>query len=75
MPSETTINRNTILSKESHRGSFSYICLEKVFLKYPNYKGYLFINDDDFMKIWELDTFINYLVIYESEKNTFIYYL
>ena len=37
------------------RGSFSYIYLEKIFLKYPNYKCYLFINDDDFMKIWELD--------------------
>ena len=55
IPGDTTINKNTILCKESHRGSFSYICLEKVFLKYPNYKGYLFINDDDFMKIWELD--------------------
>ena len=55
IPSETTNNRNTILCKESYRGYFSYICLEKVFLKYPNYKGYLFINDDNFMKIWELD--------------------
>ena len=55
VPSETSNSRNTILCKESMRGYFSYICLEKVFLKYPNYKGYLFINDDDFMKIWELD--------------------
>ena len=56
VPNETTNNRNTILCKESYRGYFSYICLEKIFLKYPSYKGYLFINDDDFMKIWELDT-------------------
>ena len=55
MPSEITNNQKTILCKESYRGHFSYICLEKVFIKYPNYKGYLFINDDDFMKIWELD--------------------
>ena len=55
VPSGTTNNRNTILCKESNRGCFSYICLEKVFLKYPNYKGYLFINDDGFVKFWELD--------------------
>jgi len=55
MPSETTNRSNTILCKESYRGYFSYICLEKVFLKYPNYTGYLYTNDDDFMKIWELD--------------------
>jgi hypothetical protein len=55
VPSETTNKRNTILCKESYRGYFSYICIEKVFLKYPNYKGYLFINDDDFMKVWEFD--------------------
>jgi len=54
-PSFTTNSPNTILCKESYKGYFSYICLEKVFSKYPNYKGYLFINDDDFMKIWELD--------------------
>ena len=53
--SETSNNRNTILCKESYSGYFSYICIEKVFLKYPNYKGYLFTNDDDFMKVWELD--------------------
>lgn len=31
VPSGTTNNRNTILCKESNRGCFSYICLEKVF--------------------------------------------
>ena len=55
VPNDIATNKNSILCKESYRGYFSYICLEKVFLKYPNYKGYLFINDDDFMKIWELD--------------------
>ena len=28
---------------------------QKVYNKYPNYKGYLYTNDDDFMKIWELN--------------------
>ena len=73
VPSETTINRNTISCKESHRGDFSYICLEKIFLKYPSYKGYLFINDDDFMKIWELDTFLNYLIINDFTIEIFIF--
>ena len=68
VPSETTINRNTISCKESHRGDFSYICLEKIFLKYPSYKGYLFINDDDFMKIWELDN-LNYNIPWFYEFN------
>ena len=58
MPSEIINNKNTVLCKESYQRYFSYICLEKVFIKYPNYKGYLFINDDIFMKTWELDTFL-----------------
>ena len=39
----------------SLEGYYSYICLKKVFIKYPKFKGYLFINDDVFMKIWELE--------------------
>lgn len=54
-PNEITKRQNTIFCKESQRGYFSYICLVKIFLKYPNYKGYLYVNDDDFMKVWELD--------------------
>jgi hypothetical protein len=55
MPNETSKSQNTVFCQESFNGYFSYICLEKVFLKYPNYKGYLFANDDDFMKTWEFD--------------------
>jgi hypothetical protein len=55
VPSEIINNKNTVLCKESYQRYFSYICLEKVFIKYPNYKGYLFINDDIFLKTWELD--------------------
>ena len=51
------INNNsiTISCNNSFYGYFSYICLKKIYNKYPNFKGYLFINDDDFIKIWELD--------------------
>ena len=47
---------NTIIScNNSLDGYYSYICMKKIFIKYPKFKGYLFINDDDFMKIWELE--------------------
>ena len=45
---------NTIICKESYFGCYSYKCFKKVFNKYPNYKGYLYINDDLFLKVWEL---------------------
>ena len=44
---------NNITScNESERGYYSYICFKKIYLKYPNYKGYLYINDDLFLKVW-----------------------
>ena len=47
---------NIIIScNNSLKGYYSYICLKKIFIKYPNFKGYLFINDDVFMKVWELE--------------------
>ena len=52
------INNNNIIScNNSGYGCYSYICLKEVFNKYPKFKGYLFINDDDFLKTWELDNF------------------
>ena len=57
LPNYTNLinNTNIIVCNESYYGHFSYICLKKVYLNYPNMKGYLFINDDDFMKYWELE--------------------
>ena len=46
--------KNIISCNDSNIGFYSYICFRKVYLKYPNYKGYLFINDDLFLKAWEL---------------------
>ena len=49
------INTKKIFScNESSYGFYSYICILKIYEKYPDYKGYLFTNDDVFMKIWEL---------------------
>ena len=47
--------KNIISCDNSYFGHYSYICLKKIYNKYPNFKGYLFINDDDFMKVWELE--------------------
>ena len=47
-------SKNIISCNGTHHGYYSYICFKKVYDKYPNFKGYLYTNDDDFMKIWEL---------------------
>ena len=49
-----TKESNTVICKESYFGFYSYKCFKKVYNKYPNYKGYLYINDDLFLKTWEL---------------------
>ena len=48
---------NIIECKESSRGFYSYICFRNVYNIYPNMKGYLFLNDDVFMKPWDLEMF------------------
>jgi hypothetical protein len=58
-PNEINSTKNVISCNETYYGYYSYICLEKIYKKYPNFKGYLFLNDDDFVKIWELDN-LNY---------------
>ena len=44
---------NIIICPESHNGFYSYGCIEKVYQKYPSFKGYFFINDDLYIKVWE----------------------
>ena len=48
---------NIITCLETERGSYSYYCFKKIYLKYPNYRGYLYINEDLFLKAWELVNF------------------
>jgi len=51
----SNINKSNIIScKESYKGYYAYKCLKKVYHKFPNYKGYLIINDDIYLKVWEL---------------------
>ena len=42
---------------ESNDTSLSYICIQKVYEKYPNMRGYLYLNNEILLKIWELDNF------------------
>lgn len=75
-PSETN-ESNTIICNESYNGYYSYICFLKVYSRYPNYKGYLYINDDLFLKYWEMNYFnlsIPWLNQFEKlDKNWFHY--
>ena len=48
---------NIISCNNSYEGYYSYNCFKKVYQKYPKYKGYLYINDDLFLKFWELQNF------------------
>ena len=59
---------NIVTCTESNKGYYSYRCIEYVYEKYPNYKGYLLTNDDNYLKIWEienLDFTIPWFYIYE----------
>ena len=62
-------SENIIVCKESNGGFYSYKCIRYVYSKFPNYKGYLLINDDDYMKVWELENLdfnIPWFYIYED---------
>ena len=50
-------NDNIISCPESNKGYYAYMCFRKVYNKYPDMKGYLIINDDNFLKIWDLENF------------------
>ena len=55
-PSNVTNNNDNIIScPESYKGYYAYMCFRKIYNKYPNMKGYLIIDDDNFLKTWNLD--------------------
>ena len=56
-PGEIENNNTYISCPESHNGYYSYHCIKRVYELYPNKRGYLFLMDDDFLKVWELDNF------------------
>jgi hypothetical protein len=54
-PGNTSSDEKVIACPESYKGYYSYYCLKRVYEKYPDMKGYLFVMDDVFMKIWEFE--------------------
>ena len=54
-PSSEYIGGETISCNESYHGYYSYICFANIVYQYPSFNGYLLINDDDYMKPWELE--------------------
>ena len=69
--------KDVISCKESFHGFYSYFCFQKVYKKYPNFKGYLYTNDDDFMKIWELNNLdfnIPWLYTFHGLSREWIHY-
>ena len=56
-PGEINNNATYVSCPESHNGYYSYVCVKRVYELYPNKKGYLFLMDDDFLKVWELENF------------------
>jgi hypothetical protein len=54
-PGQITNNETYVSCPESHHGYYSYVCIKRVYELYPNKKGYLFLMDDDFLKVWELE--------------------
>ena len=48
-------NNDVIYCPEAKDASLSYICINKIFNKYPQMNGYLYLNFEVLLKIWELD--------------------
>ena len=64
-------NSNIISCKNTDNGCFSYKCIKYIYKKFPNYRGYLFTNDDNYMKPWELENLdfsIPWFYIYSAQR-------
>ena len=48
-------NSTYVSCPNSYKGYYSYYCLKKVYELYPNKRGYLFLMDDNYLKVWELE--------------------
>lgn len=60
------------------------MCFRKVYKKFPNFKGYLIIDDDNLMKPWDIENFDSNIpwtnifnlrrILIECFKNSYIYF-
>ena len=70
-PSSEYIGGESISCNESYYGYYSYKCFANIVYQYPSFNGYLLINDDDYMKPWELENLDFHIPwIYELEPMT-----
>ena len=78
-PDNIKTNISNIFScTNTDRGSFSYKCIQNIYKVFPNYKGYLFTNDDNYMKPWEfqnLNFSIPWIYIKKGEIRSGDYFL
>ena len=57
-PSNITFNNDNIINcPESNGGFYEYMCFRKIYNKNSNMKGYLIVNDDNFMRTWEIENY------------------
>ena len=79
-PEEMKIEKpipNIISCPESQNGAYSYGCIEKVYKKFPNFKGYFYTNDDLYIKVWEFqfyDFFVPWLYQFRGSINSHWYH-
>lgn len=59
-------NHKMIACPESYKGYYSYYCIKRVYENYPSFKGYIFVMDDVFIKVWELE-YLNFDIPWISE--------
>ena len=76
--------KNSIACPGSYKGLYVYKCFRKIYKKYPNFKGYLIIDDDNLMKPWDIENFDSNIpwtnifnlrrILIECFKNSYIYF-
>ena len=54
-PGEIENNETYLACPESYMGYYYYKCVKRVYQRFPNYRGYIFLMDDNYLKVWELE--------------------
>jgi hypothetical protein len=54
-PGQIENNETYVACPESHMGYYYYKCVKRIYERFPNYRGYIFLMDDNYLKVWELE--------------------
>jgi hypothetical protein len=54
-PGEIENNQTYVACPESYMGYYYYKCVKRIYERFPNYRGYIFLMDDNYLKVWELE--------------------